>query len=214
MKYLLLLLFTVQLSFASEAEDIVKKVQDEISKVKSFESNISVKLDISYVNIPVKEGKMKYNYPDKTEIDIDGFSFLPKQGIGNFVGEILKEENINLLVSGAEQVDGINTKILTVIPIDQPNGLVLVRFWVDTANNVVLKAELTTKDQGTFAIRLFQKKIEDKYWLPEKTQIKFKVGNFSIPTAFVSAQDKQKVKKQKGDTEGEVTITFSNYKVN
>lgn len=217
MRLLLLTLFFSLSLYSQEPKEILKRIQTQLDKVNDFSADLNVHIEISYVNVPDKVGKIYYKKPNQTKVDIDGFSFLPKQGVGNFVGDIISEENLNVFQSGQEELEKANTIILTVIPLDQPNGIVLVRLWADTERDIVLKAEITTKEQGTFDILMEYDKIDQMYYLPSKTTVKFKLDNFSIPTAFVSAQDKQKVKDMKGEgehTKGKIELSYTNYSVN
>lgn len=206
--------FTTISLFSNDGQKIADEVLSQYNKVKSFEAEISVLIDISYLKAPEKTGKIYFQSPDQTKVDIEGFSMLPKQGTGNFIGEILKMKS-TIISLGNEVIDGIELTHLKVIP-NESKDIVLVDMFIDKANRVVKKADITTKDNGTFYINLDYDKF-DSFVLPTLVNIEFIVPNFKMPKAFVGPRDKNKVDKLSEDgetTRGKVIIKYWNYIVN
>lgn len=200
--------------FANDGQQIADEVLKQYSKVKTFEADISVLIDISYLNAPEKVGKIYFQSPNETKVDIEGFSMLPKQGTGNFIGEILKMKS-TVISLGKQIVNGKELTHLKIIPNDSKD-IVLVDMFVDETRKVVKKADITTKDNGTFYINL-EYDVFDSFFLPTLVNIEFVVPNFKMPKAFVGPRDKNKVDKLNEDgetTRGKVLIKYWNYIVN
>jgi hypothetical protein len=207
-------LITTFTASANDGQQIADEVLKQYSKVKTFEADISVFIDISYLNAPEKVGKIYFQSPNETKVDIEGFSMLPKQGTGNFIGEILKMKS-TVISLGKQIVNGKELTHLKIIPNDSKD-VVLVDMFVDEAKNVVKKADITTKDNGTFYINL-EYDLFDSFFLPTLVNIEFVVPNFKMPKAFVGPRDKNKVDKLNEDgetTRGKVLIKYWNYIVN
>lgn len=217
MKYLSifsLIFISITYAFANEGEKLAKEVLEEYKKVKSFEAEISVAIDINYLNAPEKKGKISYKYPNSTKVDIPGFSMLPKQGTGNFIGEILSMKSTIILV-GKTKVEKEELTHLKVIPNDSKD-IVLVDMYVDEKKKVVKKADITTKENGTFYISLNYKEYSG-FQMPSLVNIEFVVPNFKMPKAFVGPRDKSKVDEMQKDgetTKGKVILKYWNYILN
>jgi outer membrane lipoprotein-sorting protein len=216
--YLLLIILafsSVNLFSEPKADKIIDKLKAEINKVKDFEAEIGITIDISFVNAPPSNGKIYYKAPNKNKVDVKGFSLLPKQGTGNFVAELINKKDISFVLVGDEVIEGINTKIIKAIPSDSKSEIALSTLWIDEARNVVIKAENTTKNSGSFVVNLKYMQIDKKYWMPTKAEISVDMKNFRMPKSITLDNKKDKKPADKNeDVKGKVTIVYWNYKVN
>lgn len=208
----LLVLYTSNLQ-SQDAQKIISDLKKQLSAVKDFQANINVKIDISFLNAPEQNGKIYYKAPNKTKIDIPGFAMLPKQGSGNFINDIIFEKNATAVYVGKEMLNNVQVTAIKIIPTDANNDLALANLWVDESKNVVLKVETITKKNGTFMIFVDYTNIESKIWMPSKVLVSLNIPEFSLPKTM-SGANTSKEKKRKGNTEGKVTFTYSNYIVN
>ena len=214
-KIIIILILSINL-FSVESID---KVKENLSKVKSYSANIDIEVDITYVNIPPRSGKIYYKSPDKLKIDIPGLSMLPKTGVGNFIERILSNPTNTYIDAGQAKVNGVNTSIIKALPTDTESEIVLATVWIDENISSVIKAEVTTKTIGTVLVELDYKIIDNKAYLPVKTVITTDIPKMAIPKTFASAEDKEKAKKKDLDPESNTTkaivkVKYSNYKLN
>ena len=201
---------------AQTADEVVKKVLNNFEIVKDFSADMKLKIDISYLNAPEKSGKIYFKSPNKTKIDIEGFSMLPKQGTGNFIAEILNGDN-TIIANGNEKIDGIECVSIKVIPNNPKNDVAIMTMWVNSQNWTVLKTESITKKSGSFVINLKYTKIENKFIMPSQVKINFSVPEFSLPktmTGDFKDKNENKPKSKDGKTEGIVNINYTNYIIN
>ena len=212
---LIILILTFAESNAQDVNKIVANLKTELDKVKDFQADLKVKIDISYLNAPEQVGKIYYKEPNKSKVDIKGFNLLPKQGSGNIVSEIINDPKNTLVYSGTEIVNGAKTSIIKVIPNDQTKDLALATLWVDESKNVVVKIENITKKSGTFNISINYLKFENKYYMPINVLVKLNVPEFSLPSTITGENAAKAAQKKKGsNTEGTVSFTYSNYVIN
>lgn len=209
------------LSFATNSfsNETIDKVIDNLNNVDSYSADIKIVVDISFVDIPDKEGKIYYQNPGKIKADIPGLAMLPKQGLGIDYKSILQDQTNTYIDGGETKLNGKTVKIVKAIPANPDSKIVLTSFWIDPSNYTVVQAEVTTKQNGTFLIELDHKKVSNIAWLPSKVIINARVPKLAIPKSFVSAKDKKKLEEEEedpdsGTTKGVITLTYSNYEVN
>lgn len=214
---ILISLITISNNVKSQtADEVVKKVLNNFEMIKDFSADMKLKIDISYLNAPEKSGRIYFKSPNKTKIDIEGFSMLPKQGTGNFIAEILNGDNTTI-ANGNEKIEGIDCISIKVIPNNPKNDVAIMTMWVNPHNWTVIKTESITKKSGSFVINLKYAKIDNKYFMPSQVKIVFSVPEFSLPktmTGDFKDNKENKPKSKDGKTEGTVTINYSNYIIN
>lgn len=208
-----LIVFTFSSSLSSE---IIDKVKENFKKINDFQADMNLKIDISYLNAPEKSGKIFFKQPNKTKIDIDGFSMLPKQGTGNFINEILSKD-ITIIENGTESLGNKKTTKVKIIPNNPSEDIAIASMWIDNKDFNVLKSEIITKKSGSYTVSIDYLQINN-ISLPEKVNIKFSVPEFSLPKTmtgdFKDDKSKSKSKSKDGKTEGLVEIKYSNYILN
>ncbi len=212
--FILSFILTSTLCLSDDGNQLVKEILEEYKKVRSYEAEISVNVDIDYLDAPEKKGKIYYEYPKNTKIDIPGFSMLPKQGTGNFIGEILSMKSTIVLI-GNQKIDNEQLTHLKVIPNDSKE-IVLVDLYVDKPEKLVKKAEITTKDNGTFNVTLKYKEFGG-FSMPSLVNIEFNVPTFKMPKVLAGPNNEKKLKKIQNDgenTKGKVIIKYWNYLIN
>lgn len=217
-RYFLLVIILMLNSFISysyTAEEIIEKVRKNIEKIEKFEAEISISIELENVNVPERKGKIFFQKPDSTRYEIEGFSMMPKAGMGNYIAGLLNLD-ATLINAGDEDIDGINTVIIKIIPSDNNSDVVLSSLWIDKENYTVIKSEITTKNNGTFEVRSEYKKYNQKYYLPNSSIISFQVPKYKMPKAFTGDTRKQKKDKNPNSTtsKGKVFIKYKNYIIN
>jgi outer membrane lipoprotein-sorting protein len=211
---IVILLVLLNLTQAQDANKLIAKLRAEYNKVKDFEADLKVKIDISFLNAPEQQGKIYFKQPNKSKVDIKGFNMLPKQGSGNIIAELLNESNATIVISGKEKINNIENTVVKIIPNDGTKDLAVATLWVNENDMTISKIESITKKSGTFNIFLEYIKVDNKYYLPSKVLIKLNVPNFSLPKSMTGENAAKAAKKKEGNTEGKVTFTYFNYKVN
>lgn len=198
-----------------EAKKMLKGVTDKFYKVRDYQVDAVIDARISFLKILPQKAKVFYKSPSKFHVESKGIAILPKQNFDQLFTLLNNENNFMAFVSGAENLNRVATTIVNVIPMSDTSDLVLAKLWVDVAQGLIVKSQLTTKTNGTVLIEYFYgtwKTIA----LPDKTIFTVDVKRFKIPKA-ISADINSKVTqedKNKPQKPGRIIISFSNYKIN
>src|SRR5688500_4631960 len=60
---------------------LLKGVQQKFQKVKDYEAEVTIKVDVAFIKIPLKKGVIWFLQPDKIKVKTPGFALLPKRGM-------------------------------------------------------------------------------------------------------------------------------------
>lgn len=217
MRYIsLLLLFPFLLSAQSTPKQLIQAANQRFAKVLSYSAVINLNFQIPGVQLEPINGKVYYKKPTKFRIHSKGIIFLPKQNPYYALQSVRDTNSFTAVPSGNEIVNGKNTTIVSVIPTANADDLILAKFWIEDARQLIHKAQLTTKTNGTITIEQSFGSYAS-YGLPDVIKFVVDVAKFKIPKA-VAMELNSKAKKpetnnlQKGT--GEITLRFSDYVLN
>jgi len=204
-------LFLTVFSLAIYGQSIVAKnkillVKQKLEKVPPYNCDIKVNIDVSFINIKERTGKMIFKNPEDIDYKIKGFAFLPKNEMGATTNDLFNSEFIAISL-GIEQ----GNEIIKVIPMDINAEIVTGQFWIDS-NNLISKMILITKDKGSYSAELNYG--NTKYDLPSDIKIVFDVKNQKMPALLTGdlesyseeIQDVNKISK------GSIKIKYFNHK--
>lgn len=197
----------------NKGDEIVAKMRGNLDKLNTFEADIRIVIDVSYLDMPPKTGKIYYQSPGRSKIDIPGFSLLPKEGTGLFLDEVLGSGDVSAIYVGEEKLKGKPHHVLKVLPLDQSSNIVLTTLWVDAKNYTVTKAEATTKNSGSLNMAFEYTNVKGIN-LPKQMEIGFQVEEFKLPKTMTGDTRRGDDKPAENNGRGGVKISYSNYKVN
>ena len=171
-------LFLTVFTLAIYGQSIVAKnkillVKEKLEKVPPYNCDIKVNIDVSFINIKERTGKMIFKNPEDIDYKIKGFAFLQKNEMGATTNDLFNSEFIAISL-GIEQ----GNEIIKVIPMDINSEIVTGQFWIDS-NNLISKMILITKDKGSYSAELNYG--NTKYDLPSDIKIFFDVKNQKMP---------------------------------
>jgi len=187
------------------AKNKILLVKEKLEKVPPYNCDIKVNIDVSFINIKERTGKMIFKNPEDIDYKIKGFAFLPKNEMGATTNDLFNSEFIAISL-GIEQ----GNEIIKVIPMDINSEIVTGQFWIDS-NNLISKMILITKDKGSYSAELNYG--NTKYDLPSDIKIVFDVKNQKMPALLTGdlesyseeIQDVNKVSK------GSIKIKYFNH---
>ncbi|MCX6233526.1 MAG: hypothetical protein NT175_02220 [Bacteroidetes bacterium] len=218
MKSLFVIFCSAFLCFYSLAQEsdpyqILGNVTKNLDRIKDYQADVEIELDVDFIRMPVKHATAYYKQPDKVTFKSDEFIMLPKKGFDFSANKILKEDFTAIYI-GEEEMQGQLNDVIQVIPTKRKSDIVLSTFWIDKGNNRITKAESTTRNKGSYVIEFSYDKPADP--LPSVMKISFEIENFNIPLKFMGKSievDEKKMNEQTVKT-GAVYIRFSNYRIN
>ena len=212
-KYLLMISFVSVFSsfgFAQSeyADSIMKGALKRMEKIPAYVCDIRVLLDVEWINIKERTGKVYFYPPDSINYEIKGFAFLPKQGYNRQVNAITENEYTALHL-GKESVSDVSCDIVKIIPSDIESEVVLGQFWIDKNLNI-RKMTIITKDEGSYSILLEYG--TEKYAVPRKVTVTFDIKSQELPATMTGDVESTEDQKPLGEkSKGSIVIYYSNY---
>ena len=205
--------------FNTSAQDmtaLVKEIKAKLDKVNDYVAEGSLKTDVSFIKAPAGKIKVWFKKPDKFRLTRDkGISILPKGGVSINLRSIIAEDNFVALAAGESIIDGVQTKIVKLLPTDESSDIVLSTLYIDENALLVRKVITTTKENGTYEVNLFYGKYSN-YALPDKIIFSFNTKDYKLPKGIAlefEEEEKPDLKKLK-NKKGKVEITYSSYTIN
>ncbi len=216
---IVILTLNVSVSRADDATKLFYTLRSKILTVKDYTADVNMKIDVSFMRIPKLRGTLYFKSPNKMRLERHGgLSMLPKKNINLTISNLIPAGAVTVIDLGNVMVKGKKLRLVKVIPEDDNNNIVLTKVWIDEANLLAVRAETTTRNDGTVIMDLeFGNYIT--YALPDKVTIYMDVKDYKLPkgvtmdynneTPTVAVKDKT-AKAQKGTIE----ISYLKYAIN
>lgn len=198
--------FVIKTTAQQDAAAIIAKVFEGSSKVSSFEADVRIDVDVDFIRIPVKNGRVFFKAPDKFRFRATGFVLVPKKGLNFSVIEMLNAQH-TAIYAGEDE----NHFLLKIVPMTDDADFVIAGVWVEKTTNRLSKMDVTTKGQGNYLMEFTYGNIG--YDLPVTTKVSFDIEQVDIPMKFLGnlKVDQKKV----GDrSKGSVSLHYSNFEIN
>ena len=207
-RWLLILLFGFSTSLITAQSNDAKKrmlnMVEKLEKVPPYTCDVNINIDVKFIRIKERVGKMIYRSPDDIDYKIKGFAFLPKKEMGTTSTSLFKEDFIAIDMGNENE-----NQIIKVIPMDINSEIVTGQFWIDSAD-LVQKMILITKEKGSYTAEMSYN--DTPFDLPSKISMSFDVKNQKMPAlltgdleGYAEEMDEDEVSK------GTITITYSNH---
>ena len=207
-KWLIILPFSFSIGlFSAQSSDAKKRMLNMVEKlerVPPYSCDVNINIDVKFIRIKERVGKMIYRSPEDIDYKIKGFAFLPKKEMGNISTSLFKEDFIAIDMGKENE-----NQIIKVIPMDINSEIVTGQFWIDSAD-LVQKMILITKEKGSYTAEMNYN--GTLYDLPSKIRMSFDVKNQKMPAlltgdleAYTDEMDEDEVSK------GTITIMYSNH---
>ncbi|MEC7084419.1 MAG: hypothetical protein VX312_04105 [Bacteroidota bacterium] len=207
-KWLFILLFSFSIGlFSAQSSDAKKRMLNMVEKlerVPPYSCDVNINIDVKFIRIKERVGKMIYRSPEDIDYKIKGFAFLPKKEMGTTSTSLFKDDFIAIDMGKENE-----NQIIKVIPMDINSEIVTGQFWIDSAD-LVQKMILITKEKGSYTAEMNYN--GTLYDLPSKIRMSFDVKNQKMPAlltgdleAYTDETDEDEVSK------GTITIMYSNH---
>ena len=207
-KWLFILPFSFSIGlFSAQSSDAKKRMLNMVEKlerVPPYSCDVNINIDVKFIRIKERVGKMIYRSPEDIDYKIKGFAFLPKKEMGTISTSLFKEDFIAIDMGKENE-----NQIIKVIPMDINSEIVTGQFWIDSAD-LVQKMILITKEKGSYTAEMNYN--GTLYDLPSKIRMSFDVKNQKMPAlltgdleAYTDEMDEDEVSK------GTITIMYSNH---
>lgn len=217
MKTYLFILFAfvfTSVGFCKDPNLIIKNLQKKFEQVKDYEADVNVKVNLDLLKVPESNAKIYFKHPDKIKIKSEKFSLLPKEGL-NFLPKFFSRKDYTALFIKEDNLNGIKVSVIKIIPMNETGDIALVTLWIDEANSILRKAEISTKTNGVYTIEMNYDHPVNGFYMPSSMKFTFNAGNMA-PKGSDGGEfgENDRARKKRIASKGTVLVTYSNYKVN
>ena len=205
------------------------KTTNEYEKVKDFQAQMTVELNMPGIRIPKKTYKVYFKQPNKFKADTKGFGMLPNTGIftspkdnfDNLKNLEIRESNLSsnektILITGTIIPDSLKAQFpseyakLTFDP--------LVDVLIDTTMWVIKSVTSRIDTLKLFEITNNYKLYDNQYYLPFESQVKYFIKDARL-AGWLKKDMKTLInpnnQKLADDViRGVITVNYLNYKIN
>src|ERR1035437_4610341 len=128
--FIVILMFNgLVLSQSKDPDLILNKVKEEFTKVKDYQVDVNIIVDVDFIKVPETKAKIYFKQPDKIHFDAEGFAMLPKDGI-NFSPLSFLKKNYTAIYEKEENLDGHLVSVIKIIPSSERGDIVLTTLWI------------------------------------------------------------------------------------
>lgn len=213
-KFFVLMFLIPACTFAQskDAEIILNNLITAFNFVKDYSVEAKIKVDMQSLKVPQMKVKIFFKQPNKVHFQSEGFALLPRDGLFTSPLSFLDIKHTAIYVKD-ELVDGIKTSVVKIIPLEDKGDLIITTLWIDQNKNEIIKAESSTKLNGSFSLFLnYDSKI--KYPLPSSMVFSFNLPENNLLHDMNDSQFGKRGRTNSGLISGKIYITYSNYKIN
>lgn len=205
-------------AMGQDMKELVMKVKAKLDQVTDYEADGKMKTDVAFIKAPVGRVKVFYKKPNHFRLKKDGgISLLPKGGVSVNMSSVFSITDFVALAAGDATINGIKTKVVKLLPLDENGDIVLTTLYIDEPDLLVMKSVTTTRNNGTYDIEMSYGKYA-KYGLPDNVVFGFNTKDYKLPKGITLEFDDdekpiseaQKIKNRRGRVE----ISYSNYVIN
>jgi outer membrane lipoprotein-sorting protein len=213
---ILAILWAVVFVYAqSSPNEMLIAVQKKLQKTKDYTVDAVIKSDIPLIKILAVKATIYFKQKDKFKVSSKSIAILPKQGFNDIPNLLRNQDAFTAVKMQTEIIRNTPTQLVNMIANVDTSDVVLAKLWIDTANDVILKSQLTTKSSGTVNIDYFYKN-QIINGLPDSLVFTIDVKKFKIPKGLAADINKtQSVKENaKAPKVGKIYISMKNYRLN
>lgn len=202
------------------AEQLFYKLRARVTAVRDYTAPVRMNVNVSFMKIPQLNGTLYFKSPDKLKLErAGGLSVLPKNGVTMSMNSLLPEGGASVIDAGADVVDGRPVRVIKAVPNGEGTDIVLTKMWVDEPRLLVLRAETTTRDNGTVKMDLTFGRFTHLA-LPDRAVLSIDVKEYKMPKGVTmdygtSERVAEDTKQAKGKRRrGTIQVEYLDYKVN
>ncbi len=210
------IVFMASSAQAQDAMALVQQVKKKIEQVNDYQATGKLRTDVAFLKVPIATVNVFFKKPNKFRISKEkGISILPKGGVSVNMQNVLAEKDFVALDAGTGSVKGKAVRMVKLVPTSTTSDLVLTTLYIDEGTKLIMKAETTTKESGTYEVEMSYGKWA-QFALPDKTIFSFNTKDYKLPKGVTLEFDdgeKPDANRLK-DKKGYVEITYLNYSIN
>lgn len=181
--------FAVHAQAQINATDLFYTIRQKVMQTHDYVADVRMKIEVSFMNIPLLKGRLYYKSPDKMRLERNGgISIMPKKNINLSMGNFSMNGNVTVIDAGTENSGGTRLRIIKIIPEDDNNDIVLTKAWIDESKMLIMRTESTTRENGTVRMELEYGRYMAQS-LPDKVTFIIDVKDYKMPKGMTMDYD-------------------------
>ena len=202
---------------AQDAGSLIQSIRGKLEKINDYQADASLKTNITFLRVPDAEVTVYYKKPDRIKIKNEkGISLVPKESVSISLYSLLNGQ-YQIIDAGKDKINTIPVRIVKLLPENENADLVLATLYIDASRLLVLKAKITTRENGTDEVILNYGKYAASS-LPDKIIFSFNTQDYKLPKGVTFDYDDGSQKKlpatdQKNER-GKIEISYHSYEIN
>lgn len=212
----LILFTTFSKAHAQGDEALLRAVRAKLDKVRDYQAQGRMSLDVSFIQAPPADVTVYYKKPDYFKVKkSDGITILPKGGVGFNLGALLAGNDFTVVPAGNFLINGVSTKALKLLPASDTGDLVLLTLYIDEKEALIRRSKVVTKESGSYEIDLTYGQYA-AWGLPDKAVFTFNTKAYKLPKGLTFEYERSgaPVPQAAKNSNGKIQITYSGYKIN
>lgn len=165
-----------------EVDPMLISVKERADSIISFQAHVEMEVDISFVNMPVKEAEIRFTKGAPISITSDDFVMIPKRGLDFTLNELYRYPFMTLSL-GRVQLEGRDCHLIKIIPTSDASDYSIASLWISPGTLQVLKTQISTKKNGVYDIYYSYSGVREI--LPSEIKVAFEVSSVKIPLRFL-----------------------------
>jgi outer membrane lipoprotein-sorting protein len=202
---------------AQDAGRLIQSIREKLDKINDYQAQASLKTNISFLRVPDAEVTVYYKKPNRIKIKNEkGISLVPKESVSISLYGLLNGQ-YQIIDAGMDKINNIPVRIVKLLPENENADLVLATLYIDANRLLVLKAKITTRENGTDEVILNYGKYAASS-LPDKIIFSFNTQDYKLPKGVTFDYDDGSPKKQPATDQknqrGKIEISYHSYEIN
>jgi outer membrane lipoprotein-sorting protein len=166
---------------AADADKLFADLRKKVFTVNDYTAQVKIKINVTYMRIPLLAGTLYYKSPDKMRLERHGgLSILPKKNVNLTLSNLIPSGDVTVIDAGITTIDGKTLRVIKVVPETENGEIILTKIWVDEAALLAVKTQTTTRNDGTILMDLVYNKYAS-FGLPDKVTIHMDVKDYKLP---------------------------------
>ncbi|MBM3160266.1 MAG: hypothetical protein FJZ66_02935 [Bacteroidetes bacterium] len=216
MKQFIVFLFFIQicnLHYAQQSK-VLNAYVTKLNSVKDYSVNAKIVAAVPMIKIKEVNAIIYFKQKDKFKIETKGIAVLPKQGFLDLNKFLATPSKYMAIESAGKEISGVQTTMVTVIPIDESTDVILAKLWIDSKRNIIMTSQLTTKSSGMLTTT-YAYADQIPFGLPSSLVFEIDVKKFKMPKSVAAnIHQTNKSTNNNKDQKGKITVYLTGYKVN
>lgn len=205
--FLLLFFSIISHSQTTSADNLLNQIKDKLNEVNDYSVNVEVGINMDFLKMPKSKAQLFFKKPDKFKFNSTGFAILPKAGV-DFNPQKILEYDIATEIIGDTLIDDKKLIIVQITPKADTLKFQSATLFIDDIDLLIKQIKISAFTGADITTK-FKYDNSLEFALPSELNV-----NFDFNEMVEDDKPKKKRSKMPSNFKGEISIKYSDYKVN